>query len=128
MKAVIVRDFTNFDQAEVGEVPDPTPGASEVVVDLEASETNFPDILYIEGKYQKKPPFPFFRAWRGWLVIVGFASGQIPRIAGNELLVKNISVSGIQWTDYRAKQLDRVKAAQDPIFGLCSAGKLSPRI
>ncbi|WP_161556107.1 alcohol dehydrogenase catalytic domain-containing protein [Mangrovicoccus ximenensis] len=59
MKAVIVREFTPFDQAEYGELPDPVPGPGEAVVDIAAAEANFPDILYIEGKYQKKPPFPF---------------------------------------------------------------------
>jgi NADPH2:quinone reductase len=59
MKAVVVRAFTDYDKAEVAEIDVATPGAGEVVVDLEASETNYPDILYIEGKYQKLPPFPF---------------------------------------------------------------------
>lgn len=300
MKAVIVRAFTDFDKAEVGELSDPLPSAGEVVVDIAASEANFPDILYIEGKYQKKPPFPFSpglagagrisalgegadpalmgqrvmvmpyygthaekvvapagycfpmpdempyevaaafglvyqtayfaltaranllagetvlvlgatggigmaavqlakalgagcviaatrgiegaqlalemgadhvvdsgmenlrdglrdavnaltagqganvvidpvggeladaalraMAWSGRLVVVGFASGTIPKFAGNYLLVKNISVSGIQWTDYRARQLDRVAAAQAHIFELWAEGKLAPRI
>lgn len=300
MKALIVREFTDFDKAEVGELPDPLPDAGEVVVDVQASEANFPDILYIEGKYQRKPPFPFSpglagagrisalgdgvdpsllgqrvlvmpyngthaekvvapadwcfpmpddmpyevaaalglvyqtsyfalvdrgqftagetvlvlgatggigmaaiqvakalgaskviaatrgehgaalaremgadvvvdsamanprdglrdavnaatdghgadvvidpvggdlsaaamraMAWRGRLVVVGFASGEIPKFAGNYLLVKNISVSGIQWTDYRARQIDRVKEAQAEMFRLWSDGKLAPKI
>lgn len=300
MKAVIVREFTKFDAAEVGELPDPVPGVGEVVVDVKAVETNFPDILYIEGKYQRSPAFPFspglacagvvssvgegvdpgvmgqrvlvlpdhgayakkvtvpagfcfpmpddmpfdvaasfglvyqtayfalvdrasfvpgetvlvlgatggigmaavqlakalgaekviaatrgeegaafakelgadatvdssmddlhdglraavrdatdgrgadvvidavggdlsaaaFRslAWRGRLVVVGFASGGIPKFAANHLLVKNVSVSGIQWTDYRERQLERVQAAQAEMFDLWSKDKLSPRI
>ena len=300
MKAVIVRQFTPFDQAEFGDLPDPMPGLGEVVVDVAAAEANYPDILYIEGKYQTTPPFPFSpglagsgtvsvtgegvkalipgqrvlvlphygtyaekvrvpaefchpmpdamsfavaaalglvsqtawfaltdrgamqvgdtvlvlgatggvgmaavqlakalgaakviaatrgaegaacalqhgadvavdadmadlrvglrnavmtateghgadividpvggelsaaalraMAWRGRMVIVGFASGEIPKIAGNYLLVKNISVSGIQWTDYRARQTGLVAAAQARIFGLWQEGKLAPLI
>ncbi|APZ55307.1 NADPH:quinone oxidoreductase family protein [Salipiger abyssi] len=300
MKAVIVREFTPFDQAQYGDLPDPEPGEGEVVVDIEAAEANFPDILYIEGKYQKKPPFPFSpglagagivsklgagvtglsvgqrvmvlpsygtyaeklalpagycfpmpddlpfdvaasfglvyqtayfaltdraamtpgdtvlvlgatggvgmaavqlaralgagtviaatrgekgaalarefgadavvdtgmenlrdgmrdavkeatgghgadvvidpvggdasaaalraMAWCGRLIVVGFASGQIPQFGGNYLLVKNITVGGVQWTDYRARQLDRVQEAQAHIFRLWSEGKLAPRI
>ncbi len=67
-------------------------------------------------------------AWCGRLVVVGFASGGIPQIGGNYLLVKNISVSGLQWTDYRARQLGRVQAAQAEIFRLWSEGRLAPRI
>jgi NADPH:quinone reductase len=67
-------------------------------------------------------------AWCGRLVVVGFASGVIPKIGANYLLVKNISASGIQWTDYRARQPDRVHAAQPEMFDLWTQGKLSPRI
>ena len=58
MKAVIVREFTPFDKAEYGTLPDPEPDEGAVTVDLATAEANFPDILYIEGKYQKSPPFP----------------------------------------------------------------------
>lgn len=300
MKAVVVRKFTSFDQAEYGDLDDPRPGEGEVIVDLAAAEANFPDILFIEGRYQKRPPFPFspgfagagtvrecgegvtalsvgqpvlvlpeygtyaekircpaafcfpmpqdlpfataaamglvyqtawfalmdrgaFRAgdnvlvlgatggigmaavqlaralgasrviaatrgaagaalarefgadvvvdsgmenlrdgmrdqvlaateghgadvvidpvggdtaaaalramaWSGRLVVVGFASGQIPQIGANYLLVKNISVGGLQWTDYRARQLDRVHQAQAQIFEFWKQGRIAPRI
>ncbi|AJE49163.1 NADPH:quinone oxidoreductase family protein [Celeribacter indicus] len=300
MKGVVVQSFTPFEEARTGTLPDPAPGPGEVVVDIEASEANYPDILYIEGRYQKKPPFPFSpglagagrvsrvgagvtapregqkvlvlpqygshaeklvapaefcfpmpeempctvaaafglvyqtayfaltdrariapgervlvlgatggigmaavqlakalgagqviaatrgaegadfaralgadatvdsgmenlrdglraavmaategqgadvvidpvggalsaaalrtMAWCGRLVVVGFASGEIPSFAGNYLLVKNISVSGLQWTDYRARQPERVRDAQAHIFALWSEGRLAPRI
>ncbi len=67
-------------------------------------------------------------AWCGRLVVVGFASGEIPKFAGNYLLVKNISVGGIQWTDYRARRLDQVRAAQARMFDLWGKGKLTPKI
>lgn len=300
MKALVVNAFGPFDLAEVGILPDPVPAAGEVVVDLAASETNYPDILYIEGAYQKKPPFPFSpglagagrisaigegvdptkigqrvlvlpsygshaekvvapqdwcfpmpdqmpyvtaaafglvyqtawfaltaraqltqgdrvlvlgasggigmatiqlakalgagqviaatrgpegaaaartmgadavvdsgmddlrdglraavydltdgqgadvvidpvggdltaaalraMAWQGRLVVVGFASGTIPKFEGNYLLLKNIGVSGLQWTDYRARHIQQVQAAQAQIFDLWSQGKLTPEI
>lgn len=300
MKAVIVRKFTDFDRAEVGDLPDPVPGKDQVVVDISAAETNYTDILYIEGTYQRKPQFPFSPglagagrvsglgegvdtgllgkkvlvmpdhgtwaekvlapsgycfpapeempcevvasfglsyqtayfaltdraqlspgdivlvlgatggigmaavqlasalgagkvfaatrgpkgaalakefgadavfdsamenlhdglreavrnatdgrgadvvidpvggevsaaamralAWCGRLVVVGFASGEVPRFAGNYLLVRNIAVSGIQWTDYRARQLARTHAAQTHMFELWQDGRLRPRI
>ena len=36
-------------------------------------------------------------AWCGRLVVIGFAAGEIPSVKVNYLLVKNISVSGLQW-------------------------------
>lgn len=67
-------------------------------------------------------------AWRGRMVIVGFASGEIPTIRTNYLLVKNIAVSGIQWSDYRDGDPAAVAEAQEKIFGFWSAGKLDPII
>lgn len=67
-------------------------------------------------------------AWRGRMVIIGFASGDIPLIKANYLLVKNIAVSGLQWSDYRDRQPIRVAEAQKQIFDLWSAGKLAPVI
>lgn len=67
-------------------------------------------------------------AWRGRLVLVGFASGLIPKLRGNYLLVKNISVSGLQWSDYRDRQRVWVSKAQAEIFDICARGDLSPLI
>jgi len=67
-------------------------------------------------------------AWCGRLVVIGFASGTIPTIKANYLLVKNIEVSGLQWSDYRERQPERVRAAQREIFDLYSQGKLAPVI
>jgi NADPH2:quinone reductase len=300
MKAVLVRAFSPYDQAEFGELDDPVPNQNEVVVDLRASDVNYPDILYIEGKYQAKLQFPFSPglggagriaaigagvtdlsvgqrvlvlpqhgtysekvrapsgycfpmpanmpyavaaalglvyqsahfalveraalkrgasvlvlgatggiamasiqlakalgagmviaatrseegarfareigadetvnaamdnlrdglrdavksvtgglgvdividpvggdlsaaalralAWCGRLVVVGFVSGEIPQIPANYLLVKNISVCGLQWTDYRARALDRCHAAQRKMFDLWEQQHLKPVI
>jgi NADPH2:quinone reductase len=67
-------------------------------------------------------------AWSGRIVIVGFASGDIPAIRGNYLLVKNITATGLQWSDYREREPERVAAAQREIFGLYGAGKFKPHI
>ncbi|MEO8723066.1 MAG: NADPH:quinone oxidoreductase family protein [Sphingobium sp.] len=67
-------------------------------------------------------------AWCGRMVIIGFASGDIPTIKANYLLVKNIAVFGLQWSDYRDREPDSVRAAQEDIFSLWQAGKLSPYI
>lgn len=67
-------------------------------------------------------------AWSGRIVIVGFASGDIPAIRSNYLLVKNIAATGLQWSDYRDREPERVAAAQREIFDFRAAGKLKPRI
>ncbi|MFL1461774.1 NADPH:quinone oxidoreductase family protein [Roseococcus sp. DSY-14] len=66
--------------------------------------------------------------WCGRLVVVGFAAGGIPAIKANYLLLKNIAVLGLQWTDYRARQPDKVRAAWRDIAGWWRAGLLRPVI
>lgn len=67
-------------------------------------------------------------AWCGRMVIVGFAAGEIPSIRANYLLVKNIAVAGLQWSDYRDRQPEKVAAAQGKIFELWQGGSLDPHI
>ena len=65
-------------------------------------------------------------AWRGRLVVVGFAAGRIPTVKVNYLLLKNIEVSGIQVSDYRKRTPDLMAKCIDEIFTLFEAGKLKP--
>lgn len=67
-------------------------------------------------------------AWCGRLVVIGFAAGEIPSIKVNYLLVKNISISGLQWSDYRDRTPERVRTVQAELFDLWRAGVLKPRI
>jgi len=65
-------------------------------------------------------------AWRGRLVVIGFAAGRIPTIKANYLLVKNIEVSGLQISDYRKRTPDQVAACFADIFALYAASKIKP--
>jgi NADPH:quinone reductase len=59
MKAVLCRRFGAIDDLEISDIPEPTPGPGEAVVQIKAAALNFFDTLIIAGKYQHKPPFPF---------------------------------------------------------------------
>jgi NADPH2:quinone reductase len=65
-------------------------------------------------------------AWRGRLVVIGFAAGRIPTIRANYLLVKNIEVSGLQVSDYRKRMPGQMAACFKEIFGLYEAGLIKP--
>lgn len=67
-------------------------------------------------------------AWQGRVVVIGFAAGRIPTIKANYLLVKNITVSGLQWSDYRDKAPDLVRQAQAHLFDLYRAKKIKPAV
>jgi NADPH2:quinone reductase len=65
-------------------------------------------------------------AWRGRLVVIGFAAGAIPTMRLNYLLLKNIEVSGLQISDYRKRRPAQVAAAFAEIFSLYEQGKIEP--
>ena len=67
-------------------------------------------------------------AWCGRLVSIGFASGRIPEAKAGYLLVKNLAVLGLQWTDYRAREPGRVQQVQEALYGLYGEGRLKPVI
>ncbi len=67
-------------------------------------------------------------AWRGRLVVVGFASDRIPEVRANYLLVKNIAVTGLQWSDYRERRPEWVARVQQELFALYEEGRLRPHI
>ena len=64
-------------------------------------------------------------AWRGRLVVVGFAAGRIPTIRANYLLVRNIDVSGLQIGDYRKRRPDLTARCFEEIYALYEAGRIT---
>ena len=65
-------------------------------------------------------------AWRGRMVVIGFAAGRIPVIKANYLLLKNIEVSGLQVSDYRKRTPDLMQECFAEIFALYEAGRIKP--
>jgi NADPH2:quinone reductase len=65
-------------------------------------------------------------AWRGRLVVIGFAAGRIPTLKMNYVLVKNIEVTGLQVSDYRKRRPDEMETCFGEVFALHAAGKLRP--
>jgi NADPH2:quinone reductase len=59
MRAVFARAFGSIDSVEIADLPDPSPGPGEVLIQVTAAGVNFPDLLVIQGLYQNKPPLPF---------------------------------------------------------------------
>jgi len=67
-------------------------------------------------------------AWCGRIVVIGFAAGRIPEIKANYLLVKNITASGLQWSDYRERSPDRVAEVQQALMQLYTRGVIRPHV
>lgn len=62
------------------------------------------------------------------LLPIGFASGEVPQIPANHLLVKNLTVIGFYWGGYLKHRPDAVRASLDTLLGWYSEGRLAPHI
>jgi NADPH:quinone reductase len=67
-------------------------------------------------------------AWCGRVVTVGYASGRVPEVKAGLLLVKNISLIGLQVSDYRDRTPDRMRRVQAELLSMYEAGKLKPHV
>ena len=62
------------------------------------------------------------------LLPIGFASGDIPQIPANHLLVKNLSVLGLYWGGYLKFRPEVIKSSLDSLVSWFTQGKLTPHI
>ena len=67
-------------------------------------------------------------AWNGRFLVIGFASGEIPRIALNLALLKGISIVGVFWGSFRQKEPSRSTALLDELMAWFRQGKIRPYI
>jgi NADPH2:quinone reductase len=67
-------------------------------------------------------------AWNGRLVIIGFASGKIPAIQANRILLKNIAVTGLHWGAHAQKDPKRIPEVMDALFAMYGKGQIRPVI
>lgn len=64
-------------------------------------------------------------AWEGRLIVIGFASGEIPSHPANHVLVKNYAVVGLHWGAYvEHGGRSVVEAAHDDLIELYRAGRI----
>jgi NADPH:quinone reductase len=59
MLAVVCNAYGPPEDLVLAEVPDPVPGPGQLLVRVHAAAVNFPDVLFIAGKYQVRIPPPF---------------------------------------------------------------------
>ncbi len=67
-------------------------------------------------------------AWRGRLLIVGFAGGRIPAIPANRLLLKSASAIGVLWGERRNREPELAKATFADLFAMYERGEIRPVI
>ena len=64
----------------------------------------------------------------GRLLVIGFASGEVPQIPANLLLVKNLTVIGYYWGAYRRSHADELRRGFQELLGWYREGRIKPKI
>ena len=62
------------------------------------------------------------------LIPIGFASGDIPKIPANLLLVKNLDVVGLYWGAYRQFKPEVITGSVAQLFQWWAEGKIKPHV
>jgi NADPH:quinone reductase len=87
-----------------------------------------PDVVYdaVGGPYTE----PAFRsiAWRGRLLVVGFAAGEIPKLPFNLPLLKGASVVGVFWGDFTRREPRQFAQSMAQLGLWYREGKLRPHV
>jgi len=65
-------------------------------------------------------------AFNGRLLVIGFASGVIPTIQVNRVLLKNIAIVGLHWGAYRQHDPAKIPQAMAALFEMYERGVVTP--
>ncbi len=67
-------------------------------------------------------------AWRGRLLVVGFAAGEIPRIPLNLPLLKGCAIVGVFWGDFTRREPQRFRESVEQLGRWYAEGRLRPHV
>ncbi len=86
------------------------------------------DVVYdpVGGPYSE----PALRdmAWKGRFLVVGFAAGDIPKVALNLTLLKGCSIVGVFWGAFTRNEPERNRENNWELMAMYEAGKIKPHI
>ena len=66
--------------------------------------------------------------WKGRYMVIGFASGEIPKVALNLPLLKGNSVIGVFWSDFVRREKEEYISVLQDLISLFLEGKLNPLV
>ncbi len=66
--------------------------------------------------------------WEGRILVVGFASGDIPKVAANMILVKNFSVTGVVFGEHSHRYPEETRQRLTDLLQYYSNGQFKPRV
>lgn len=86
------------------------------------------DVLYdvVGGNFAE--PALRAMAWEGRYLVIGFASGDIPRLPLNIIMLKGCAVLGVLWTAFVARSPEAHRANMALLLEWCQKGRIAPHI
>lgn len=93
---------------------DSLPDGADVVVDPVGGELSEPALRSLR--------------WGGRFVTVGYASGVIPKIPLNLVLIKGIQILGFEFLGFATHSVDELRRNDDELMELFATGRLVPHI
>jgi NADPH2:quinone reductase len=116
VRAVVCSEFAPIDQLAIEERPDPSPGPGKVVVAVRAAGVNYVDGLFVQGKYQIKPPLPFTPG--------GEVAGDVVAVGeGVDTVVVGDRVLAMPWLGGFASHVELAAGGVVPVPGALSYGQ-----
>jgi NADPH2:quinone reductase len=67
-------------------------------------------------------------AWAGRIIVIGFASGRVPQVPANIVLVKNIDIIGFYWGSHQGRKPELLRNSFAQLFRWFEEGKLKPHV
>ena len=67
-------------------------------------------------------------AWQGRYLVIGFASGEIPKIPLNLVLLKGCQIVGVFWGSFAMREPTRNREHAAKLFAWIGEGKLKPHV
>ncbi len=86
------------------------------------------DVVYdpVGGPYAE--PAVRSLGWEGRYLVVGFATGEIPKLPLNLVLLKSCDIRGVLWGAWVRREPAAQRALMTPIVDWCAQGKLSAHV
>ena len=104
----------NYEREDLREALKKLGGAADIVLDP------------VGGKYSE--PAVRAMAWKGRYLVVGFASGEIPKIPLNLTLLKGCSIMGVFWGEFARRERDLNAVNLRELTAWLRAGKIKPLV
>ena len=133
MGAWVIAVASSEDKLEFARAHGADDGVNYSDVDLkrtlkELTTPNGVDVLYDCVGGDAAEPALRAMAWEGRYLVLGFASGEIPRIPLNLVLLKGCSVVGVFWTSFVERSPEQHRANTAQLLDWCKDRRISPHI